>query len=303
VRRRVGKQLLIGAIAGALIAVLTDRLLERDRVPAVEREHDVAATATSTAARADADQPAAIASPPVTDRGDATPASVQGSDGEPPALERRAAAVIAKMAARLDMHGDNSYANSLVQSGLSRIDSETVVARFYADVAKCGFEEARRRAETRGTTYTQFLAEAELVWSSAPEDIDINVASVALLSMPCVADAAQRAAIALPPDLMARYAAFEAGAGATPEQEPADVPPPQWARAMEAAIRAHVARYPAVVLTNLDARCNERGCAVVLEGDDVPVYDLEFDVFAEQNGFHHASVNGRGGHRVVWLPR
>ncbi|HEX5047615.1 MAG TPA: hypothetical protein VFX89_10875 [Gammaproteobacteria bacterium] len=295
------------ALAGALIVALASRLGVWGRVPAAARQRASTASVASPAARADAaarDQSAASGPPGgVADRADATSASAQDFHGEPPPLEQRAAAVIAKMAARLELHGDNVYADGLVRSGLSRIDSEAMVARFYADVAKCAFEDARGRAEIQGTPYGQYLAVAELVWSSAPEDTDITVASVALLAMPCVADAAQRAAIALPPDLMARYAALEAGAGATRPEDPPDPLPPQWARAMEAAIRAHVARYPAVVLTSLDARCNARGCSVVLEGDDVPVYDLELDVFAEQNGFQHASVNGRDGRRVIWLPR
>ena len=41
----------------------------------------------------------------------------------------------------------------------------------------------------------------------------------------------------------------------------------------------------------------------MLTGRDIHIFDFEFDVFAEQNGFQHAVLRGDGNMRLVWLQR
>jgi hypothetical protein len=38
-------------------------------------------------------------------------------------------------------------------------------------------------------------------------------------------------------------------------------------------------------------------------GRAIRIFDLEFDVFAEQNGFGRAVLRGDSNARSVWLPR
>jgi len=50
-------------------------------------------------------------------------------------------------------------------------------------------------------------------------------------------------------------------------------------------------------------KCRQEGCNALIGGHDIPIFDLDFDVFAERNGFHHALVGGDSNHRTVWLQR
>ena len=301
--KRVGTQLLLVAIAGAVIAVLVTRTPDfgSSVVEAGDAGH---ALPVSPPSAAELREPVAAAPTRVDDGANAAPVPTSDSRSEPPSLEQRTAALIATMAERIEVRSDNSYTDDLVKSGLSRTDSEAIAHRFFADAAACAFEETKRQYKAAGVSSAEFVAVAERVWSSNPERGGLNLDSVALLAMPCVADAAQRAGIVLPQNLMARYAALQAEADSSRGQPvPIAEPRPPWAEAAEAAIRTHVAAYPAVVLTHLDVLCQARGCSVVLEGPDVPIYDLAFDVFAEQNGFDGARVGGVENRRVVWLQR
>jgi hypothetical protein len=51
------------------------------------------------------------------------------------------------------------------------------------------------------------------------------------------------------------------------------------------------------------ASSTEAGCYVVLVGRDIPIFDFDFDAFAEQNGFARALLRGESNRRVVWLER
>jgi hypothetical protein len=71
----------------------------------------------------------------------------------------------------------------------------------------------------------------------------------------------------------------------------------------EAAIHTHVAKYPDVVITDLFVHCERRGCEILMRGENLPAFALEFDRFAEENGFRHAVVLGDETLRSVWLQR
>ena len=72
---------------------------------------------------------------------------------------------------------------------------------------------------------------------------------------------------------------------------------------MESRIRQYVASRPVPEITQVVVRCIEEGCNVTLVGDDIRIFDLQFDVFAEQNGFQHAVLGGDKELGLVWLQR
>lgn len=304
--KRAGARLLIVAIAGALVAVLVSRAPDFGvGVAGVgDAEHAAAASSPSALRRAaEIHESAAIGADGIAANVTDTTPAVQDSRGELRTIEQRAAAIIATMAERMELRRDNTYADELVQSGLSRADSDAIAHRFLTAVAACGFEEVRRQYEAQGVGYAEFVAGAERVWALGPDAGGISLESVAMLGMPCVADAAQRAGITLPRDIMARYAAFQTDVSVSRDAPPGVASRPAWAEAAEAAIRAHVAAHAAVVLTSVDVRCEGQGCFVELTGPEVPIYDFEFDVFAEQNGFERPSLSGDEHRRMVWLHR
>jgi hypothetical protein len=49
--------------------------------------------------------------------------------------------------------------------------------------------------------------------------------------------------------------------------------------------------------------CRQEGCNALIGGHDIPIFDLDFDVFAARNDFRHAIVGGDPNHRTVWLQR
>lgn len=301
-------QLVIVSIAGAMTAMLivralgssTGRARSDEPVDAVSVPLPLPTAARTAAPLAPS---TATAAPARAGRElDATLETPQLSQPDTPSLEQRATSVKSRMAERLELQSGEAYANGLTKSGLSRADSDALARRFFAEVAECAFEAARKQYAAAGTNFAEFVAGAERVWSQG-NDGGIRVDSVAMREMPCVADAAQRAGIVLPPDLVARYAARAPDELSRDGAELPAVARPPWADAMEAAIRAHVARYPKVAHTSLYAECKANGCLVVIEGRDVPIFELEFDVFAERNGFDHARVSGDDARRVVWLQR
>jgi len=73
---------------------------------------------------------------------------------------------------------------------------------------------------------------------------------------------------------------------------------------MESAILSHIGRHPGLKLTNLQVQCAEDGCLILLIGRDIPVYELDFDVFATEHGFSAALIRGDGiQDRTVFLRR
>lgn len=83
-----------------------------------------------------------------------------------------------------------------------------------------------------------------------------------------------------------------------------DVESPPWSDEMESAILAHIGRHPGLKLTNLQVQCAEDGCLILLIGREIPVYELDLDVFATEHGFSAALIRGDGiQDRTVFLRR
>jgi hypothetical protein len=72
---------------------------------------------------------------------------------------------------------------------------------------------------------------------------------------------------------------------------------------MERRIREYVASRPDLGVTDAVVECREQGCRALLVGRDIRIFDFDFDVFAEQNGFQRAMVGGDRNGRSVWLER
>ena len=185
--------------------------------------------------------------------------------------------------------------NGLVAQGLAPIDSEQTAQRFIEGFADCLFEAARREYETQGISVEEFLDRIEIVWTQ-PVESTTNLNRVQSAAAPCVANVGQQAGIPFP-------ANFGTAANEISERFSAEIESPPWADEMEDRIRDHVASQPELVLTGLLVTCRENGCNVMMVGRDIRIFDLEFDVFAEQNGFKHAVLGGDSNRRLVWLPR
>ena len=82
---------------------------------------------------------------------------------------------------------------------------------------------------------------------------------------------------------------------------------PVWADEMEARILGHVALYPGMTLTRLEAQCQADACLVLMQAATaIDAFRFEFDEFAKANGFQSAvigSVDGRGNTRIIILRR
>jgi len=80
---------------------------------------------------------------------------------------------------------------------------------------------------------------------------------------------------------------------------------PAWSDEMEGTILAYIAEQPALELTDLQVQCAESGCVVFMGGKEIPVYKMNFDVFAEEHGFANAVIRGSDGsdRRIVFLRR
>jgi hypothetical protein len=130
-------------------------------------------------------------------------------------------------------------------------------------------------------------------WAQAMAYLGLNRVQAA--AVPCVANVSQQTGVPLP-------ANFGSGASQIDNVAPQS-PPPAWAADMDARIREHIASYPGSAVADVLVDCSEEGCNVYLVGPDIRIFDLEFDVFAEQNGFAHAVLRGDGDLRFVWLQR
>jgi hypothetical protein len=184
----------------------------------------------------------------------------------------------------------DGYVEELMAKGLARPDSERIVDEFTAGIADCVFEAARVDYESRGYTLDEFLRGAEMLWSHGSPEIDPQHLRNAVA---CAANVSQQAGLAVPFD--------------TPDvrsSEPTDVPA-DWAQAheMEATIRRHIASHAELAVRDLFVHCEARGCEILMQGPDIRIFDLEFDRFAEQNGFRNAVLGGNARLRSVWLQR
>jgi hypothetical protein len=178
--------------------------------------------------------------------------------------------------------------NGLVERGLAPEDSERLAQQFVEGVADCLLEAVRKEYEARGKPDGD-----EMSWTQTMAYINLN--RVQSAAVPCVANISQQAGIPLPAD-------FGAAGSRTDDIAPEPLSP-RWAADMEARIRDHVASYSAPAIKTVLVKCIEEGCNVTLIGRDIRIFDLEFDVFAEQNGFQHAVLRGDSNMRFVWLQR
>jgi hypothetical protein len=206
--------------------------------------------------------------------------------------EQRAAAVKATMTEALAPSRE-VLVNWLMAQGLAPVDSEKVVQGFIEGFADCLFEAVRKEYEAQGMGFKEFLDGAEMVWTQTLAYINLN--RVQSAAVPCVTNISQQTGIPLP-------ANFGSAGSQVDRVEPLP-PSPPWAADMEARIRDHIASYPAPSITGVLVKCLENGCNALMVGRDIRIFDLEFDVFAEQNGFKHAVLGGDSSRRFVWLQR
>jgi hypothetical protein len=183
--------------------------------------------------------------------------------------------------------------SALAAEGLSRTDSERVVNEFGRGVASCLFEAARRGYERQGMGSDIFLDEAERAWVQTFQYFTSK--SVRSAALPCVINAGQQAGI--PVSTM-----VWSGGNDLERINPAPATP-AWASDMKTRIGDHIASHPEAHVTSFWVQCEENGCTVLLSGRDIRIFDLEFEVFAEQNGFTRAVPAGGGDVRRVWLER
>jgi hypothetical protein len=182
----------------------------------------------------------------------------------------------------------------LAASGLAAADSEPIAQRFIDGVADCIFEAARNEYEAQGVALKEFLDGTEIVWSQPIEMGTRDLRPIQSRAAPCVADASQQAGLPMP-------ASYGSAADDIIERFSAGLESPPWGAEMEARIRDHIASHDRA-LAGILVKCRDDGCNVMMVGD-VRIFDLEFDRFAEQNGFQHAVLGGDTSHRLVWLQR
>jgi hypothetical protein len=219
---------------------------------------------------------------------------------DPPAAERMSdqeRAVAIRRAISRSMAGNRDvYAQELAAAGLAPADSERIAQRLADGLADCIFEAARKEYEARGVSFKDFLDGIEIVWSQPIQPGVRDLSPIRSNATACVATVAQQAGVALP-------ASFGSAANEFVERFSAALESPPWASQMEARIREHIASYPGIEITGALTTCREEGCSVMLVGRDIRIFDLEFERFAEQNGFEHAVLGGDSGRRLVWLQR
>jgi hypothetical protein len=180
--------------------------------------------------------------------------------------------------------------NELVEQGLSSEDAEQMGRRAVEGIADCLFDAARSQYEAQGNL-NEFLEHAEIDWVLAATSLN----RVRAVMAPCLANIHQQTGLPLPAD--------HAVGGNLDERVTLPPPPPPWAAEMTGRIREHVASHPELGATDVFVQCREEGCSAMLVGNDIRIFDFEFDVFAEQNGFQKAVVGGDRDRRSVWLER
>jgi hypothetical protein len=176
----------------------------------------------------------------------------------------------------------------LVEQGLAPSDSDQIVQRFAEGLADCLLEAVRNEYEARGKPEGD-----EISWTQTMAYLSLN--RVQSAAVPCATNISQQTGIPLP-------ANFGSG-GSSSDEVPSERPAPPWAPEMEARIRDYIASHAAPAIKTVVVNCIEEGCSVTLAGSDIRIFDLEFDVFAEKNGFQHAVLRGDSAIRFVWLQR
>ena len=182
------------------------------------------------------------------------------------------------------------FAEQLVAQGLSAEDAEQIGQRALQGYADCLFEAVRKQYEAQGNL-SEFLAHADMAWVDAATKLNSVRTAMAL----CAADISQQ--VGIPPP------ASPALGGSFDERIPLPPEPPSWGPQMERRIRDHVDSHPALGVSDVIVDCREEGCRALLIGRDIRIFDFDFDVFAEQNGFQKAVVGGSPNARSVWLER
>jgi len=221
----------------------------------------------------------------------ATPAPQDLAASQPSArlsIEKRTAALKHTLTVFVGALHDE-VAEQLIRQGLSREDAERMGERFLEGYVDCEFDTMRDEYEAQGATVDTFLDRAEQGWPHVLDGYDANRARRAMAQ--CVANLSQQTGIPWSVDYSA--------AGNAEEQ----IAPPPWAAEMEGRIRDHVASRPELGVTDVLVDCREAGCYVVLAGRDIPIFDFDFDAFAEQNGFARALLRGESNRRLVVLER
>jgi hypothetical protein len=171
---------------------------------------------------------------------------------------------------------------------LATADAERIAQRFAQGIADCVLEAVRTEYEARGKPDGE-----QMSWTQTMAYWGLN--RVQSAAVPCAANISQQTGIPLPAD-------FGSGGSIEDDASP-ERPSPPWAPEMERRIRDYIASYSAPEIKTVIAECVEEGCNVMLVGRDIRIFDLEFDVFAETNGFQHAVLRGDGSFRFVWLQR
>ncbi len=182
----------------------------------------------------------------------------------------------------------DAAAGALAERGLAPEDSKRQAQQFSEGVADCFLEVMRKDYEARGKPDA-----SELTWTQAIAYVGLN--RVQSAAVPCVVNIGQQNGIPVSADF--------GTAGSRADDIPARLPSPPWAADMETRIRRHVASHSVPGIATVLVECIESGCTVALVGHDIRVFDLEFDGFAEQNGFQRVAPSGDTNMRLVWLQR
>jgi hypothetical protein len=276
--RTLAVTVVLAAAAGATYLTATKHAAAPPQLPPVA-ESSVIATTTTDAAQTG----------PSKVRADESPLDATLAD------EERAAAIKHAISNAL-AKARESYAKALQDSGLASADSQRIAQQLVDEVAGCIFEAALAESAASGVDRQEFLTGAEVIWSQPTEaSVGVIGRGVRSSAVPCVANAYQLAGITMPD-----Y--FASAGNEVPEPITSSAPPP-WAAEMEVRLREHISSYRALDLTGVLVKCREQGCQALIVGHDIPIFDLEFDVFAERNGFRSAIVGGDSSHRIVWLQR
>ena len=64
---------------------------------------------------------------------------------------------------------------------------------------------------------------------------------------------------------------------------------------MEKMILSYVSQHSFLALTDLEVQCETSGCVIFMGGPNIPVQELKFGAFAEQQGFAFVAVRDRDG--------
>jgi hypothetical protein len=188
------------------------------------------------------------------------------------------------------------HIDALVKTGLARSDAERIVGEFAHGIAACLLEEAAKDSEARGYTREEFLHAAEMFWATPGSGFDLQ--HLPSGAAPCVTNVSQQAGLPMAVGFEPR--SLRPGAPVDVPAGRADSPDLE---AAEAAIRSHIAKYPAFSLSDLFVHCEARGCEILMRGEGLRPFELEFDRFAEDNGFRYAVLGGDEALRTVWLQR